>query len=63
LSTSAAGPPPSATSGLARSLTEVAQRAGAGQAVTSGAALFRVEVPSGQMILDLMPSLEGGFHA
>ncbi len=49
------------TSGLARSLTEVVQRAGAGR-VAHTASLFRVEVPAGQTMRDLVPAIGGGFR-
>ncbi len=49
------------TSGLARSLTEVVQRAGAGR-VAQTPALFRVEVPAGQTMRDLVPAMGGGFR-
>lgn len=55
------GPALSATSSLARSLTEIAQRAGAAR-VLDTAALFRVEVPAGQTLLDLVPAVGGGFR-
>lgn len=55
------GPALAGTSGLARSLSEVVQRAGAGRVLQSGM-LCRVEVPAGQTMRDLVPAIGGGFR-
>ena len=55
------GPALAGGSGLARALTQVVQQAGT-PAVAESAAYFRVVVPVGQTIRDLMPAMGGGFR-
>ena len=58
---SAWGPVLSGSSGLARSLSDIVRSAGAPR-VAESAALFRVEVPAGQTLRDLVPAIGGGFR-
>lgn len=58
---SAWGPALAGSSGLARALTQVVQQAGT-PAVAQSAAYFRVVVPAGQTIRDLVPAVGGGFR-
>ncbi len=55
------GPALSGSSGLARSLSDVVRSAGAPR-IADSAALFRVEVPAGQTLNDLVPAIGGGFR-
>lgn len=55
------GPALAGGSGLARALTQVVQQAGT-PAVAESAAYFRVVVPAGQTIRDLVPAVGGGFR-
>lgn len=54
------GAPLSATSGLARQLATVVQNAGAHLPAT-GETLFRVQLPAGQTVANLIPAIGGGF--
>lgn len=54
------GPLLAGTSGLARNLLTVADRAGRSASMASN--FFRVEVPAGQTIQQLMPAVGGGFR-
>jgi hypothetical protein len=56
------GVPLSATSGLARQLVTVVERAGAKLPVV-GETLFRIELPAGQTVSNLIPAVGGGFRA
>ncbi|MGD9795338.1 MAG: hypothetical protein AB7V43_17870, partial [Acidimicrobiia bacterium] len=56
------GVPLSATSGLARQLATVVQRAGAKLPAT-GETLFRVQLPAGQTVANLVPAIGGGFRS
>lgn len=56
------GAPLSATSGLARQLATVVQRAGAKLPAT-GETLFRVQLPAGQTVANLVPAIGGGFRS
>lgn len=49
-------------SAFAQQLVNVADRAGARDAVTAGATLFRVELPTGQTLQQLVPAVGGGFR-
>jgi len=51
----------SASSGLARQLMTVVERAGS-RLPAAGETLFRLELPAGQTISDLMPAIGGGFR-
>jgi hypothetical protein len=55
------GAPLGAASGLARQLTTVVERAG-GLLSKSGETLFRVELPAGRTLSDLVPAVGGGFR-
>ena len=55
------GAPLSATSGLARQLATVVQNAGA-QLPAAGETLFRVQLPAGQTVANLIPAIGGGLR-
>lgn len=55
------GPTLSATSAFARQLGAVTERAGAG-AGAAGKTLFRLELPTGQTVQNLVPAVGGGFR-
>jgi len=50
-----------ATSGLARQLATVVERAGS-KLPTAGETLFRLELPAGQTVSNLIPAVGGGFR-
>jgi hypothetical protein len=50
-----------ASSGLARQLVTVVERAGS-KLPTAGETLFRLELPAGQTVSNLMPAVGGGFR-
>lgn len=56
------GPALPATSGLARQLATVVQLAGA-KLPAAGETLFRVQLPAGQTVSNLVPAVGGGFRA
>jgi hypothetical protein len=56
------GTPLAATSGLARQLVTVVERAGS-KLPTAGETLFRLELPAGQTVSNLIPAVGGGFRA
>jgi hypothetical protein len=56
------GPALSATSGIARQLAAVVQRSGA-KLPAVGETLFRVQLPAGQTVSNLVPAIGGGFRA
>jgi hypothetical protein len=49
-------------SAFAQQLLNVADQAGARTAVTTGATLFRLELPTGQTLQQLVPAVGGGFR-
>jgi len=55
------GPTLTATSAFARQLGAVTERAGAG-AGAAGKTLFRLELPTGQTVQNLVPAVGGGFR-
>jgi hypothetical protein len=55
------GAPLSATSGLARQLATVVQKAGA-QLPATGETLMRVQLPAGQTVANLVPAVGGGLR-
>jgi hypothetical protein len=55
------GPTLSSTSAFARQLGAVTERAGAG-AGAAGKTLFRLELPTGQTVQNLVPAVGGGFR-
>lgn len=55
------GPPLAATSGLARQLATVVERAGSVLPAT-GSTLVRMELPAGQTVANLIPAVGGGFR-
>jgi hypothetical protein len=57
------GPPLRAGSALARNLGSILDQAGRSRMLSAGSeALFRIEVPTGSTINDLVPALGGGFR-
>src|SRR4051794_26672825 len=55
------GTPVAASSGLARHLVTVVERAGS-KLPTAGETLFRLELPAGQTVSNLIPAVGGGFR-
>jgi hypothetical protein len=55
------GTPLAASSGLARQLLTVVERAGS-KLPTAGETLFRLELPAGQTVSNLIPAVGGGFR-
>src|SRR4051794_3012144 len=50
------------SSSFSKQLLAVAERAGGGDAVKVGTTLFRLELPTGQTLRDLVPAVGGGFR-
>src|SRR4051794_37796704 len=47
---------------FAQQILTVAERAGASSAVHAGSTLFRLELPAGQTLQNLVPAIGGGFR-
>ncbi len=56
------GPPLKATSALAQQLTHVLETSGGASALNGSAALFRLELPTGATMQNLVPAVGGGYR-
>lgn len=56
------GPPLKASSALAQQLTHVLEASGGASALKGSAALFRLELPTGATMQNLVPAVGGGYR-